>query len=307
MEDNALDNLPVEGEVTDTPEVEVAGRSMRDFAPSEDTPEPVEKLEDDVGQEDAVEQSDNQLESEEPAEPQEESFAQGFDPNSLPDELKVAYKQMQADYTRKTTEIAQARKEVQQYKPVIDYIAANPTLVQRLIAETQSPQQQVADKPQEAEPYPDDIEAFAKRVREEAKKEALEEFNKFYSEDRQRQLAEQQQREAQQRYERDVAEASKIDPRFDTDEVFSEEVAIRVASDMDYRSGSKTLIQATKDAIARYDGFITSRLDQEKKKFSELAKTKRKPQPTASSGKTVVSEKKSIGSMRDAVPDEFLD
>lgn len=34
----------------------------------------------------------------------------GFDPSSLPDELAPAYKQMQADYTRKTQEIAEERK-----------------------------------------------------------------------------------------------------------------------------------------------------------------------------------------------------
>ena len=33
---------------------------------------------------------------------QEESFAHSFDPSALPDELQPAYKNMLADYTRKT-------------------------------------------------------------------------------------------------------------------------------------------------------------------------------------------------------------
>lgn len=49
-----------------------------------------------------------------PAAPAEDTFAQSFDPNALTPELQAAYKQMQADYTRKTQEIAEQRRQFEQ-------------------------------------------------------------------------------------------------------------------------------------------------------------------------------------------------
>lgn len=46
--------------------------------------------------------------------PIEESFT-GLDPSNLPDDLQAAYKSMQADYTRKTQEIAEQRKLFEQF------------------------------------------------------------------------------------------------------------------------------------------------------------------------------------------------
>jgi hypothetical protein len=43
-----------------------------------------------------------------------ESFT-GLDPSNLPDDLQAAYKSMQADYTRKTQEIAEQRKQFEQF------------------------------------------------------------------------------------------------------------------------------------------------------------------------------------------------
>lgn len=51
--------------------------------------------------------------------PSEDSF---FDPSKLPDDLKPAYKQMQAAYTKKTQELAKNRQKVEAY----DAFAANP-------------------------------------------------------------------------------------------------------------------------------------------------------------------------------------
>ena len=44
----------------------------------------------------------------------EDSFT-GLDPSNLPDDLQAAYKSMQADYTRKTQEIAEQRKLYEQF------------------------------------------------------------------------------------------------------------------------------------------------------------------------------------------------
>lgn len=53
------------------------------------------------------------------APPAEDSF---FDPSKLPDDLKPAYKQMQAAYTKKTQELAKHRQKVEAY----DAFASNP-------------------------------------------------------------------------------------------------------------------------------------------------------------------------------------
>ena len=42
--------------------------------------------------------------------PDVESFT-GFDPNNLPEDLQAVYKSMQADYTRKTQDLAKQREE----------------------------------------------------------------------------------------------------------------------------------------------------------------------------------------------------
>ena len=48
----------------------------------------------------------------------EDSFAERFDPNTLPPELQSAYKLMQADYTRKRQADAEAIRLAQQYQGV---------------------------------------------------------------------------------------------------------------------------------------------------------------------------------------------
>jgi hypothetical protein len=46
--------------------------------------------------------------------PEAESFT-GFDPNVLPEDLQTVYKSMQADYTRKTQEIAEIRRQMESF------------------------------------------------------------------------------------------------------------------------------------------------------------------------------------------------
>lgn len=54
---------------------------------------------------------DEAIESDNPA---EESFT-GFDPTVLPDDMQQVYKSMQADYTRKTQEIAEIRRQYEAF------------------------------------------------------------------------------------------------------------------------------------------------------------------------------------------------
>ena len=61
-----------------------------------------------------------------PVEP--ESFT-GFDPNTLPEDMQQVYKSMQADYTRKTQEIAEARRQYEAFSEVgVDPDEANSIL-----------------------------------------------------------------------------------------------------------------------------------------------------------------------------------
>lgn len=53
---------------------------------------------------------------------EEARFTDAFDPDELPDELRPRYQQMQADYTRKTMELARMRKEAEQALAVYDAI-----------------------------------------------------------------------------------------------------------------------------------------------------------------------------------------
>lgn len=46
-----------------------------------------------------------------------ESFT-GFDPSTLPEDLQVVYKSMQADYTRKTQEVAEIRRQAEAFSEV---------------------------------------------------------------------------------------------------------------------------------------------------------------------------------------------
>lgn len=49
-----------------------------------------------------------------------ESFATSFNPDELPEEIRPRYQQMQADYTRKTQELARQRKEAEQAQEIFD-------------------------------------------------------------------------------------------------------------------------------------------------------------------------------------------
>lgn len=51
-----------------------------------------------------------EVEQEQPSQQSQEDSFTGLDPNSLPDEVRPFYKSMQADYTRKTQEIAEQAK-----------------------------------------------------------------------------------------------------------------------------------------------------------------------------------------------------
>jgi hypothetical protein len=65
---------------------------------------------------------------------QPEPFSDKFDPASLPDELRPAYKQLQADYTRKTQTLAEQRREAETYKQWVEALRNPETQAEALEA-----------------------------------------------------------------------------------------------------------------------------------------------------------------------------
>lgn len=227
----------------------------------------------------------------------EPTFASGFDPSKLPPELQQAYKQMQGDYTKKTQELAEARRfqeAYSQYAPMLNYIAQNPQIVEAYMGQGSTGQVQ---QQQPEITYSDDPVEFARQIREETKKEAMTEFMNFYNEQRQAD-------ELQARQVAEADEASTIDPRLNTDEEFADQVVGLMARDAEFIAGRKSAVEATKEAIAKVDGYLNKRLEGEKQKLSELAKAKRSPLPSGSPRPTV-SQEHQPKTMREAAA-EFL-
>lgn len=134
------DNTALAAESTDTSTVEVD--QPVDQADSS-VPEPVQDTDNSVSESG-----------------EEDSF---FDPNTVPEELKPAYKQMQSAFTKKTQEIAEARKEAEairqkaeaydrysQYVPVIDEMLAKKE------SQTETPQMQALAQRLREAGYDDD-------------------------------------------------------------------------------------------------------------------------------------------------------
>lgn len=158
----------------------------------------------------------------------------------------------QADYTRKTQEVASKVKlldEYEQFKPYIDKVLADPNLKKLVFEENKT-----------EDDYPDDPKAYAERV----KQETLAEVEK----------ANQEQRFADM-MDRDTKTATELDPRLSSDPIFMKAIAGIVNSDPSYilNGGSKNAIQATKDALDTYKTWEqTMRADYRKELENEAQK-----------------------------------
>jgi hypothetical protein len=175
-------------------------------------------------------------------EPEKEPEAPVFDPltyiDSLKDknltaEQKKALKDgylRQADYTKKTQEIAEARKmadEYRKYQPILQKVLSDQKLLETVLGIE-------GQNDAEKSPYPEDPLEYAKWV----KSQVIEEM---------------QQLNAQNA---DFQNAMNLDKRLqgttDEDVKFQKLVLGIVAQDEDYKQGRKTATQATQDALAWY-------------------------------------------------------
>lgn len=268
---------------------------MRDYMPSEEamdtSTETVEISQADTGvEEEPTIQAETQIE--------EPTFTTKFDPKTLSPELQKAYKLMQSDYTAKTQELANARKfheSYGQYEQLLGYIAKNPQLMEAYMNGGLSPQEEEAVE--EALEYSDNPIEFAKQIEERATSRAMEMLQSMMSE-------QQEQAMYEQALQQDIMEAESIDPRLANDDEFSDLVASKVLTDEGVQNGTKSYTQATREAIAWVDSFLSKKLESDKQKLTELARSKRSPVGASSPANTITPDAKPK-TMREAAA-EFL-
>lgn len=173
---------------------------------------------------------------------------------SVKESLKAGFLR-QADYTKKTQEIAALRRKAEMYD--------------------QLQQQQVKPQPQappqsEDEQLPDNPKDYAEYVTS----KALEKMR------------------AEWQQERELEMAARLDPRLDSDEEFQIEIARIVASDADFRSGRIGVVDATQKALAehkaRYDKLrqsVIEELNNKAKKTTQIPSGTGSPLSTAGKAK----------------------
>lgn len=248
---------------------------------------------------DATIESDSGAPNEDVQGQSEDSF---FDPTTIPDELKPAYKQMQGAFTKKTQEIANVRKEhealmqekqqwdkYQQYIPVLDEMLT-PSQPQTQ-GELNNLKQQLAQA------------GYSDEAIEMMTIGAQFVLNQFQGE-KQREL----QVQEQTRQEQSIAEAEKLDPRLSDETAsyqledgskvsFAEIVAGIVHTTPNWR---KDIVGSTKRAIAVVDAMTQRARLEGKEELSTSARTKANRFPTsATSPQSSISDSQPM-SIREA-------
>ncbi len=164
------------------------------------------------------------------------AYIDGLKDKKLTPEQKKALKDgflRQADYTRKTQEVAEARKladEYKKYKPLLEKVLADEKLVQQALG-IKEQEEADEDKPN----YPQDPEEYAKWVEERAVNRMMEVSAR----------------------ETDLQNAVMLDERLRStdaeDQNFQKIILGLISQDEVYKSGGKTATQATQDALDWYD------------------------------------------------------
>ena len=148
-----------------------------------------------------------------------------------------------SDYTQKTQAIAGDRKLIDEYKavkPFIDKVLNDPELYHRVFEENGQPGGQEAG-------LPDDPREFAEMVKQETIRAMKEEMANDAKANADYQAAEQ------------------LDPRLNSDPDFAQAIAGYVALDQEYVSGRKSAVQATQEALIKYNAFS----EKQRKAFRE--------------------------------------
>ncbi len=209
----------------------------------------------------------------------EDSF---FDPNTVPEELLPAYKQMQAAFTKKTQEVAQTRKQAEQlqkqaeafkkyeqYVPVLEEMLSNQ-------APTTNPQIAALKQRLKSSGYTDEAIDLVIAGTE------------FTLNTMQQQT---QQQQFQSRLETEISKAEQLDPRLNDDTItyqtedgqevsYGEIVQSIVLSDSKW---TQDPVSATKRAIKVVDALIGKAKSQGKEELSASARSKASRFPSTNS------------------------
>ncbi len=264
---------------------------------TDDTAQVADTTEVEVGSESTGQgQSEVQAEGSQPAEGKqgEETF---YDPSQLPEELKPAYKQMQAAFTKKTQSIAEERKnaeinkaKAEAYAKYEQYVPVLEEMLKGQPNKPETPELKALQEKLKAEGYSED----AIKMMTMSSEFLLNSFN-------QKQEAEKVQAEMAKetaRIQTGIDESAKVDPRLndaslvyqtDTGEsvTFGNIVENLVLADPKWKQDP---IAATKRAIARVDALIGKAKTQGKEELSNSARQKAKNfAPNGSSPQSTVS------------------
>lgn len=187
----------------------------------------------------------------------------------LKEELRNGYLR-QADYTKKTQELASVRKTVDEYtqvKPLIDYLNQNPHVFNEIFGRMQGQAQPQVSQEQ----LPDDPREYAEYVKQNAVKEALQQFQSI------------------QAKEADFRQAAEVDPILKDPDV-GPSIARLVASDPEYKQGQISATEATQKAVNMYKHLIAKEVAAAKASLTEKAVAKRTGmEPRTVQGKTATS------------------
>lgn len=200
----------------------------------------------------------------------EETFAKSFDPSKLPPELQGVYKSMQGDYTRKTTELAELRKQaesIMRFKPVLDRIVADPNLFNQIMG--------LRTEEAGEEELPDDPKEFAQYLENRAVERVKNELA----------------------IEQDIQTAVSVDDRL-ADENFAKMIYGLVIEDPEVKSGQKTFTQATKEAINAFDQYMAGIKSETRDQLIKSAQNKK--MVTSKSSTPVGTMGSKIKTFRDA-------
>lgn len=268
---------------------------MNDLNTTPDTNSATEAVQDSAVQEQAVDVQAAQTDT--GSEQTEETF---FDPKKVPEALLPAYKQMQADYTRKTQEVAKRTKEYEELRQKAEayakYEKFTPILEEMLgtqASQADSPEMEVLVNQLRQAGYSDDAIELMKM----GAKFTLGQFERT-----------QNAKVEQENFNKGVDAAEKVDPRLtDTNLTYQMEdgssvtfgqiVAEMVSAMPDWRSDP---VKATQLAIKKVDALIGTAKKQGKQELSEAAKGKANRFPQTSSSPAQAVDTNKPMSMREA-------
>jgi len=176
----------------------------------------------------------------------------------------------QSDYTKKTQELALERNLINEYKdvkPYLNKVLNDPELYEKVFGENQN-------NNVEQKTHPEDPIEFANWVKNETIRELHQQF--------------------------DLNQAELVDPRLNSDSDFAQSIAGLLQQDKQFISGNKTAVQATREAVAKFDNFLNRQKNNWRNELNQQINQKRMSIPNenfsgqAGTGKTPLTMREAM-------------